>query len=263
MSEPRAKVIEELQQAIARLLATAPPGHNLRLIGGFRYRLLNQSARLSRDIDYHWEGDIEEKQTELVALFMRRLLPDIKRRLGYEGDARAATGPEAQSPAVRVVELAFWQPAIAFSRIEIPVEITRIVCVDQLAVRTVSGVVYPTASDADLIESKIIALLNRPVIEHRDVCDIFLFSSHLAPDAAQRLQVKLAQLSIAPEVVSKRLHQLSEHRDYHLRALEALIADQLDPPAAANLAAAGGAKLVLDTVLDVLKTKLNLAVEAP
>lgn len=250
-------IAEEIQQAVAKLLATSSAGSNLRLIGGFRYRFLDQSARLSHDIDYHWEGDLEAKQAELVILFARRLLPEIKHRLGFDGEARAAGGPEAESPAVRIVELAFWQIGVAFSRIQVPVEITRIICLDPPAVRAAAGIVYPTASDADLIEAKIIALLNRRVIEHRDFCDIFLFASHLAPNAAGRLQTKLQQLAINPAVIAQRLRDLRDHRDYHIQAIESVIARQLDPPAAANIAAAGGGKLILDAVLDVL-TKLKL-----
>ena len=93
---------------VARLLATNPAGHGLCLIGGFRYRLLDQSARQSRDLDYHWEGDLAAKQAELVSVFKRRLLPQVKSRLAYEGEVRTATGPEGDSPSVRIVELAFW-----------------------------------------------------------------------------------------------------------------------------------------------------------
>ena len=71
-----------IQQAIARLVATSPAGHNLLLAGGFRYRFLDRSVRMSGDIDYHWSGDLEEKQRELVALFRKRLIPSVRRRFG-------------------------------------------------------------------------------------------------------------------------------------------------------------------------------------
>lgn len=57
---------ESIQRIAARVLATHPTGHRLCLIGGFRYRLLSASARASTDMDYHWEGDLEQKQTEIV-----------------------------------------------------------------------------------------------------------------------------------------------------------------------------------------------------
>ena len=94
-------IAEEIQQAVAKLLATSSAGSNLRLIGGFRYRFLDQSARLSHDIDYHWEGDLEAKQAELVILFARRLLPEIKHRLGFDGEARAAGSGEGRTVGVR------------------------------------------------------------------------------------------------------------------------------------------------------------------
>ena len=260
MSEQQTKAIEEIQRIVARLLATSPAGHGLCLIGGFRYRFLDQSARQSRDLDYHWEGDLATKQEELVSLFKRRLLPEIKRRLGYDGDVRAATGPDAESPAVRIVELAFWS-AGSTGRIEVPVDITRIVCRDPVTVRTADGVVYPTPSDADLIEGKVIALFNRHYIQHRDLVDLFLFSSHLRPDSAERLRVKFATIAINQETILRQLGDFESHPDYHIRSIAAIITDQLDPSAAANIETAGGAKLLFETVRHLLVTKLKIGEE--
>jgi hypothetical protein len=257
MNEQQTKVIEVIQRVVARLLATSPAGHGLCLIGGFRYRFLDQSVRQSRDLDYHWAGDLAAKQAELVSLFTRRLLPDVKRRLGYEGDVRAATGPASDSPAVCVVELAFWSSG-APGRIEIPLDITRIVCRDPVTVRTADGVVYPTPSDADLIEAKVIALFNRRYIQHRDFVDLFLFSSHLRPDSADRLRDKFAALAIDRETIQRQRREFESHPDYHIRSIGAVIAEQLDESAAANIEAAGGAKLVFETVWQLLVTKLKL-----
>jgi hypothetical protein len=240
----------------ARLLATSPAGRGLCLVGGFRYRLIDQSPRLSRDVDYHWDGDIEVKQAELISLFQRRLLPEVKRQYGYEGMAGAATGPAAESPAVRTVQLAFWR--VPSARIEIPVEITRIICLDPPAVRTADGVIYPTPSDADLIESKVIALFNRVFLQHRDLVDIFLFANHLPPDAAERIRRKFAILAIQPETVAGTLRDFADNPGYHAKAIAAVITDQLEPTAAANLETAGGAKRVLETVRQLLTGKLLL-----
>ena len=57
---------EAIQGLIVRTLATNPAGHRLCLIGGFRYRLLDGSARRSVDVDYHWEGDLVAKQREVI-----------------------------------------------------------------------------------------------------------------------------------------------------------------------------------------------------
>ncbi len=43
--------MERIQRVIVRMIATSPAGVNLLLIGGFRYRLLDQSQRFSVDID--------------------------------------------------------------------------------------------------------------------------------------------------------------------------------------------------------------------
>lgn len=254
-------VIDGIQQAIVRLVATSPAGHNLLLIGGFRYRFLDRSVRTSRDIDYHWSGDIEKKQHELVTLFRKRLLPNIRRQTGYEGRADAATGPDAESPAVRTVLLSFWKPGVEFSRVEIPVEITKVPCADPTEVRTVDGIIYPTLSDADLIESKIIAVFGRRIMEHRDLVDIFLFAGKLTLDSPGRLKRKL-EAKVANEDVRNRLDDLQAHAAYHARAIQAVVDIQLDREAADNINAAGGAKMILERVLGIIRTNVALAGEA-
>jgi predicted nucleotidyltransferase component of viral defense system len=78
---------DKLQRVVARLVATSPAGVNLLLIGGFRYRLLDNSQRFSVDIDYHWGGDLEAKQRELLSRCRRVILGQVRRELGYEGSA--------------------------------------------------------------------------------------------------------------------------------------------------------------------------------
>lgn len=253
LAEP---ILEAIQRATARLLARSPTGRGLCLIGGFRYRLLDGSARASRDIDYHWEGNLDEKQAEVVSALRRRLLPLVKREYGYDGSAEPAAGPEAESSNLRTVKLAFWRLDVAGSRIEIPVDITRIVCLDAATVRTADGVVYPTRSDADLIESKVIALLGRVWVEHRDFLDVYLLANHMAPDAPVRLREKCARLGIAGELAAKRLREFTEHPDRHIRGIEAVMEDQLDPDAATNIRDGGGAPVVLDAVVNLLRNAL-------
>ncbi len=164
--------LEKIQVMAARTVAVNPAGHNLLLIGGFRYRLLDQSARRSMDIDYHWDGSLQEKQGELLRLCRRSLVPQVRRELGYDGTVAIPTGPEAESPNARFVELRFWKMKRAASQVVLPLEITRITCLDPPEIRTAGGIVYPTPSDQDLAEGKIIASLNRVYIEHRDFVDL-------------------------------------------------------------------------------------------
>jgi hypothetical protein len=258
MPQSKEEIIERIQRLIAKLIATNPVGNGLRLIGGFRYRLLNQGPRLSRDIDYHWEGDLELKQAELVETLKRRLLPEVRRGLGYEVDVRPATGQDSESPGLRIVNVAFWLPNTADSRIDIPLEVTRILCLDETTARTASGIVYPTVSDADMIESKVVALFNRRTIEHRDLVDLFLFGDHIRDDAPQRLAGKFAELVLDKNDIQKRLDDFKKHPEFHVKSIAAIITEQLDATAATNIEQAGGAKFVFDQVLDLLTTKLKL-----
>jgi hypothetical protein len=246
-------VANSLLQVVVRLVAISPAGHNLLLIGGFRYRFLDQSVRTSKDIDYHWSGDLAQKQEELIVLFRKRLLPSIRRQLGYEGRADPATGPDAESPVVKTVELRFWKPDVQFSTIEIPVEITRVARADPVEVRTVDGVIYPTLSDADLIESKIIAVFGRRTMQHRDLVDIFLFAGKLSPESPGRLKQKLAALTITRETIRGLLDDLQRHAAYHERAIQAVVEGQLDREAAENIEVAGGAQMILAKVTAILR----------
>ena len=243
---------ERIQRIAVRILATHPAGRGLCLVGGFRYRLLNESVRASNDIDYHWEGDLQRKQMEIVDVFRSKLLPEVKRQLGYDGDVRPAAGPEAESPVVRTVELAFYRVAEPGSRIEIPVDILGVARLDTPMVHTVEGTVFLTVSDADMIESKILACLARPFCQVRDVLDIFLFRDALRPDSPVRLSQKLSKLALPPAEAIERLNRLANNRTVHVRGIERLLDEQVNPAVTANLRAAGGAAMIWDSVMSLL-----------
>jgi hypothetical protein len=256
--EDIASISEAVQKLAVQILATYPAGEGLCLIGGFRYRLLDASCRRSLDIDYHWTGNLETKQAEIVKLFRKKLLPLVRTRLGLEGGVTPANGPDADSPAVKTVELAVWQEHGSHGRITIPVDITRILCEDKPIVRTVDGVVYLSASDADMAESKVLAIFARLRLEERDLIDLFLFQDKLPPDAAGRVNRKLQQLNLTPSQVVTALRKIAADRNYHIRNLESILKDQVDPPAAAAIRAAGGAETVFDQVLKIMTDRLGL-----
>ncbi|MDP6544401.1 MAG: hypothetical protein QGH60_10445 [Phycisphaerae bacterium] len=256
MGDLKEEVTETIQRMVVRLLATTRSGVGLALIGGFRYRFLDQGPRVSRDIDYHWSGDLAAKQSELVAAFRQRLLPEVRRQLGYTGSAAPHAGPEGDSPLVSAVLLAFWRDGEASSRIELPVEITRICCADGLTVKTMDGVTYPTASDQDMIESKVIAVFARSFLQHRDLLDIFLFANHLAVSSPERIDGKLTELGIDRGRTARRLSDLAAGRSYHGRTIGELIDTQVEPDAAENLVLGGGGEMVFDRVIEILSRQV-------
>lgn len=258
MKERSVAIVENIQTLIVRLIATHPAGLHLCLIGGFRYRLLSRSCRTSVDIDYHWDGDLEKKQEEILELLAKRLLPEVRKRDGLDGHVHKATGPDADSPFVKTVEVALYRTGEDPVRIEVPVEITSIPCADPPVVRTVAGTVYLTASDMDMAEGKVLALFCRTLVQERDIVDLFLFQDQFAGSAEQRLVVKFAKLGILPEAVSERFQALVRNRASHVRAIDAIIVDQIDPAEAANLAAAGGGAMIFDAVIALLKDRLQL-----
>jgi hypothetical protein len=258
MTNEKQKDAEAIQMIVARYVATHPVGRNLALIGGFKYRFLDASVRASDDIDYHWAGNLEEKQKELVDSFRRGLLPEVSRLLGYFGRVDTRTGPDSTSPAVRGVDLSFWKDKVPYSRIEISVDVTCIPCTDPVEVRTVGGTIYATTSEGDMIESKIIAILDSTTLRHRDMIDVFLFQDRFCTDSAERLKFKLQKLSLNDNYIEKRMRYLQEHTDYHAKAIQEVIDSQLDPLAAAQLNDSGGGEIVLATVINTLNRLINL-----
>lgn len=258
MTAKKQEDVEAIQKVVARSIATHPVGRNLALIGGFRYRFLDGSVRTSDDIDYHWAGDLEEKQEELIIFFSRVLFPEIYRRFGYSGKAGARSGPDADSPVVRVVDLSFWKDNVPYSRMEIPVEVTRIACADPIEVRTAGGTVYATASEGDMIESKVIAVFNRTILEHRDIVDVFLFQDRFLSDSGRRLKTKLDTMKLTLSDIEERMLDLQEHRDYHAKAVQEVIDTQLNHEAGAQLNDAGGGQMVLDMAMNVLNRYIKV-----
>ncbi|HEY5913532.1 MAG TPA: nucleotidyl transferase AbiEii/AbiGii toxin family protein [Verrucomicrobiae bacterium] len=240
---------DTLQRVVANLIARSPAGVNLLLIGGFRYRLLDNSQRFSVDIDYHWGGDLEAKQQELLSLCRRVILGQVRRELRYDGSASTRMGPDADSPNAKFIDLRFWRGDM---HVEIPVELTQIVCLDPPTIRTAGGTVHATPSDTDLIESKIIAVLNRLFLQHRDLVDVFLYGDKLQPDSSARLDEKLLKMQLLPEIVARRLKDLRENRDYHGTAIQRVIDEQMETSVAQQINAGGGGRTVLDSALSVL-----------
>ena len=240
---------DKLQRAVARLVAASPVGVRLLLIGGFRYRLLDDSQRFSVDIDYHWDGDLDQKQDELQRFCQRVVLNEVKRSSGYEGSASKRTGPDAESQNAAFIDLRFWKPDRS---IEIPIEITRIICLDRPTIRTAHGMVYPTPSDADVIEGKVLAILNRVYLQHRDFIDLFLFANTVRSDSADRIGRKISKLALSLESIQKRLADLEHYSDYHAKAIEQVIDTQVETTVAMQLKAGGGGRTVLAESLKLL-----------
>jgi len=241
---------DKLQRVVAQLIATGPAGVKLLLIGGFRYRLLDNSQRFSVDIDYHWEGDIHQKQEELQSYCKRVVLREVKRLFGYEGSASKRTGPDADSPNAAFIDLRFWKTGRV---IEILIEITKIICLDPPTIRTADGTVYPTPSDADLIEGKILAVLNRLYLQSRDFVDICLYGDRLRPDSPERIKQKINALGINPEAIRKRLQDLDQHAPHHASAIQKVIDTQVAPTVAQQLNDGGGGQTILAQSLNYIK----------
>lgn len=257
MADERHQITEQIQGMVAALVATQPAGVGLCLVGGFRYRRLDRGPRRSVVVDYHWHGGLVAKQRELIALFERRLLPDVRRQCSLDG-AVAAGDVRNGSDAVAVVELAFWRLGSSLGRIEIPVDVTRIAIIDPPVARTVDGVVYRTPSNADMLESKVIAIMCRPFIEYRDILDLHLFANHAAADAPKRIADKLARLGVDGHAVKRRLDNLVHSAGHHVRAIDALIGEQVDATQASVLASTGGGQSVLASVICLLVELLGL-----
>jgi hypothetical protein len=186
------------------------------------------------------------------------LLPEISRLLGYSGRVDALTGPDADSPFMRVVDLSFWKDDTPSSRIEIPVEVTRIACADPIEIRTAGGTIYATASEGDMIESKVIAIFGRTSLRHRDIVDVFLFRDRFRSDSAERLKSKLHALRMNDNDIGKKMRDFQEYSDYHTKATQEVIDTQLDSEAAAQLNDSGGGRMILNTVMSILKQYISL-----
>lgn len=249
-------MLEQIQRLVARGLATNPAGQGLLLIGGFRYRLLDQSARQSLDIDYHWSGDLSQKQSEVLELSRRRLVPQFRRELGFDAVAEIPTGPEFESPTARFIEFRLWKQR--GEHIVLPIEITRILHVDSTIVRTAEGVVYPTASDADLIEAKVLAVFNRLFLQHRDLVDIFLFGDRFTANSRERIRDKLQKLGVHPDFVRKKWADLVDHTEFHAKATQGIIDTQMEVQAAAQVNTGGGGYSVFTRARELLARNLLL-----
>jgi hypothetical protein len=127
----------------------------------------------------------------------------------------------------------------------------------------VKGTVCLTVSDADMIESKVLALLSRIHVQARDIVDLFLFQDTFRPGSDQRLKTKRSQLKMDPAFVERALARLHKNRVLHVRAVDRVIEEQVDETVAANLKEAGGGGMVVDTVFSLVTRLLNAGEDPP
>ncbi|MBN2187970.1 MAG: hypothetical protein JW699_00845 [Chitinispirillaceae bacterium] len=255
MNEETTK-IERLQQLIARTIARESK-ERLLLVGGFRYRLLDKSIRQSMDIDYHYTEDLEKTKEALLSLFQRRLLPEVKREFGMDGSALDRPDPE-KSGFVQTIELSFYKQD---ERIEIPVDLMAMTILDKPQTRVTGGTVYLTASDADMVESKILALVSRIYLQDRDILDLFLFRNFLVSDSADRLRKKMKMLDIPQEGLEKLIESLQKNRSVHLKNIDKIIDERVDENMQSALRMNDGVVSLFDSVLEILKNYSNKSIK--
>ncbi len=251
------QIIESIQKLIVTFLARHSSGYKLYLIGGFRFRFIDESCRFSRDIDYYWEGDLVEKQTGLIAVLNKDVIPEVSRQFAYTGQARAAIGPDSESEVVKTIDLAFWKEGEAGSRIEIPVDIMKFACLEKPIARTRHGVIVATPADNDLVEGKVVALLNRWPLQERDFIDLFLFEKMLTKLSGPNIKQKLSQYNFDSSRIKQKLELISQSSDIHKRAIDTIISQQLEPQSAAQLIEAGGGAFIFEQTLKIIKKLLS------
>jgi hypothetical protein len=104
-----------------------------------------------------------------------------------------------------------------------------------------------------MIEGKILAVLNRVYVQHRDFVDIFLYGDRLRPDSAVRVKPKIQVLALNPDSIRKRLEDFDKHAQYHSKAIQKVIDTQVDSPAADQLNSGGGGATVLAESLKLIR----------
>ena len=239
--------IERLQQLIAQTIARES-GERLLLVGGFRYRLLNKSIRQSMDIDYHYLENLEKTKNALVSLFQRRLFPEVKREFGLNGSALERPDPE-NPERMQTIELSFYNSE---ERIEIPVDLMTISCLDKPEVRVISGTVYLTASEADMVESKFLALLSRLFFQNRDLLDLFLFKDFLLSNSADRIRDKMKMLNLNPDEITNLIDSLQKNRSVHIKNLGKIIDERVDENIRDKIKMNDGIVSVFNSVLEII-----------
>jgi hypothetical protein len=127
----------------------------------------------------------------------------------------------------------------------------------------VGGTVYLTVSDADMVESKTLALLDRVFVQARDFVDIFFFQDAFLVDSGVRIRRKLARLWGKSARQEDCLADLRKSLGTHARSTDRLIDEQVDPVPADHLRQVGGGRRVCEVVIETLEKILARGAEDP
>jgi hypothetical protein len=66
------------------------------------------------------------------------------------------------------------------------------------------------------------------------------------------LKRKFAKLHLRRATVTARVKDLQEHREYHAKAIQKVIDEQMETAVARQINAGGGGRTILDSALDLL-----------
>jgi len=250
---------DKILSLLARFFATSAIGEGLCLVGGSRYRYLDGSGRSSRDLDYHvGRGDPLTRAEAIGKFLTERAIPEVRRLVGYDGRVSRENHPGAEPLAtMALIRVAFWRHEPTKRRIETSVDLIQLPLADPPEPRLVDGRVYLTISDADMIEAKLIALLNRVFIAPRDLFDIHQFQGALSVDTATRLDRKLAGLGLDEAKVRRQWSRLRRQERYLAKALDDLLETGVDQEVAEGLRRAGGGSAMYTRVAERLEEIIN------
>ncbi len=240
---------QNIQKIFISSFAVSTVSVGMYLIGGLKFYLLNNSPRLSNDIDFHYEKDLAIKKNELKAFILNSFLPMMKRDHNITGHI-LPNHPEEESINLKVIHIFLTQEDK--TSFDLPIEITKIICFDKKNIETFNGKIIGVVSNADLIESKVIAFFSRYYFQARDLVDIWLFKNMFLKDSGKRIFKKLNLLSIDNKTIKNKITDLKNNKTYHTKQIKEVFLTQTSEQINSQIENAGGFNVVLDQIINIL-----------
>lgn len=211
---------DELQAFFLEEFYKNPASNGVVLLGGGRFRHINNSIRFSIDLDFFKTKYFEFNK--VLNFISGRFVKLVDEK--FNVSARIIDIPPWQkSHAVETVRLLVYDMDKDFHQIELDFDFIMREPLAGFEKNLLKNVVVITCNPAESLEEKLISIYERDNLKIRDIFDLWYYRN-LAKDLNRNnIQKKLAERNISSESIINRLKDFDKHREYYLKEIRNII----------------------------------------
>lgn len=240
-------LIDEIQAFFLEEFYKNPSSNGTVLVGGGRFRHINNSLRFSVDLDFFQDKGFNEKNIQ--GFISGKFIKLLEQRFGVSARI-IETPPWQKTHNIETIRLLVYDKDNDFYQIEIDFDFIMRKPYSGYEKELFRNVVILTSTNEESLEEKLISVFEREPIKIRDLFDFWYYRDLVKKFDKDRIQKKLKERGVSKDSIEKRLKDFTLHRDYYIREIKNIIKSCGEKrQEVENLL-----KLDMDTILDYVIT---------